>query len=129
MPMSSIVTSRDTYVQGLVTRKNLEPTLQVLALHQDRPLRFVSADVGAISTMQVPHGYSVALEGENKDMAESQNELLGALLIAVITINLLLVAQFKSFVHPLTVMMSIPLSLIGLSLSGLRANRFPCRLW
>lgn len=118
IPLTSIVTSHDAYVQGLVTRENLEPTLQVLALHQDRPLSFVSSDVGkAISTMQVPQGYSVALEGENKDMAESRDELLGALLIAVIAIYLLLVAQFKSFVHPLTVMMSIPLSLIGVSIA------------
>jgi len=118
VPMTSIMTSHDTYVQGLVTRENMEPTLQVLALHQDRPLSFVSSDVGkAISTMQVPQGYSVALEGENKDMTESRDELLGALLIAVVAIYLLLVAQFKSFVHPLTVMTSIPLSLVGVSIA------------
>ncbi len=118
IPLSSMVISRDTYVQGLVTRENLEPTLQVLALHHGRPLSFVSADVGsAISSIEVPRGYTVAMEGENKDMSESRDELLGALVIAVIAIYLLLVAQFKSFVHPLTVMMSIPLSLVGVSIA------------
>lgn len=118
IPLSSMVTSRDTYVQGMVTRENLEPTLQVLALHQGRPLSFVSADVGkVVASLQAPQGYSVTMEGENKDMAESRNELLRALGIAVIAIYLLLVAQFKSFVHPVTVMMSIPLSLIGVSIA------------
>ena len=46
-------------------------------------------------------------------MTESRNEILFALLTAFVGVYLLLVAQFKSFLHPITVIMSVPLSLIG----------------
>ncbi len=115
-PLRSIMKGREITVQGLVTRENLQPTLDILALHQGRSLNFVTADVAeAVSTISQPQGYSISLAGEDKDMAESRNELMGALGIAIIAIYLLLVAQFRSFVHPVTVMMSIPLTLIGIA--------------
>lgn len=118
IPMSAIARGSEISVQGLLTRENLEPTLDVLALHQDRPLNFVTADVeAAVSQIAAPQGYSISLSGENKDMAESRAELLGALGIALIAIYLLLVAQFRSFAHPVTVLMSVPLSLIGVGIA------------
>ncbi len=123
-PVGAVATGREVKVQGLVTRENLEPTLQVLALHQGRALNFVSADVEkAISQITLPRGYSLRLEGENKDMDESRGELMGALGIAIIAIYLLLVAQFRSFVQPITVMMAVPLSLIGVSLALVIAGK------
>ncbi len=81
-------------------------------------MNFVTADVAAaLRSLTVPQGYSIVLEGENKDMAESRNELVGALGIALIAVYLLLVAQFRSFLHPITVLMAVPLSLIGVSLA------------
>jgi len=67
--------------------------------------------------MTVPEGYTLSLEGEEKDMAESRGELGGALAIAFIAVYLLLVAQFKSFAHPITVMVAVPLSVIGIALA------------
>jgi len=46
-------------------------------------------------------------------LAEAKSELLGAFVIALLAVYLLLVAQLRSFLHPVTIMMSIPLSLIG----------------
>lgn len=114
LPVNAVTDRQETTVQGLVTRENLQPTLDILALHQGRPLNFVAADVAeAVKQLTIPSGYSVELLGEDKDMAESRNELLFALLIAFVAVYLLLVAQFRSFLHPITVLMSIPLSLIG----------------
>ena len=118
VPYSAIAQNHEVRVQGLVTRENLEPTLDVLALHQNRPLNFVTADVvKAVSELTVPRGYTIPLQGEDRDMAEARSELIGALVISVIAIYLLLVAQFRSFLHPITVMMSVPLSLIGISIA------------
>jgi multidrug efflux pump subunit AcrB len=118
VPYSAFSQAREIRVQGLVTRENLEPTLQILALHQDRALSFVTQDVEqAVAGIMTPQGYTIALEGENRDMTESRNELVGALAIAVVAIYLLLVAQFRSFIHPVTVLMSVPLSLIGVSVA------------
>ena len=118
IPFRSIAKPQEVIVQGLVTRENLEPTLQVLSLHQGRPLSFVTADVQAlVSEIPIPEGYTVALEGENKDLGESRREMIGALAAAFVGIYLLLVAQFRSFIHPVTVLMSVPLSLIGVSVA------------
>ena len=118
VPLRAVAQQHQERVQGLVARENLEPALDVLALHQDRPLSFVAADVAeAVSEVAVPRGYAITLEGENKDMSESRDELVGALLISIAAIYLLLVAQFKSFVYPVTVLMSVPLSLIGVSVA------------
>ena len=118
VPFSAFAEAREIRVQGLVTRENLEPTLQILALHQDRALSFVTKDVEqAVARIAAPQGYTVSLEGENRDMTESRKELAGALGMAVVAIYLLLVAQFRSFIHPVTVLMSVPLSLIGVSVA------------
>lgn len=118
IPLGALLNEREISVQGLVTRENLEPKLEILALHQNRPLNFVTADVKtAVSQIPQPAGYKIELEGEEKDMAESRGELLGAMGIALVAVYLLLVAQFRSFLHPITVLMSVPLSLIGVSLA------------
>ena len=118
VPFRAIAEEREVRVQGLVTRENLQPTLDVLALHQGRPLSFVSRDVErSVASITVPLGYEIGLEGENKDMTESRNELMAALAASLIAVYLLLVAQFKSFLHPITVLMAVPLSLVGVSVA------------
>ncbi len=114
VPLGAVVDKEEKRVQGLVTRENLQPTLDILALHQGRPLNYVVADVvSSLDSLTIPQGYTAELLGEDKDMKESKGELVFALVIAFISVYLLLVAQFKSFVNPITVLMSIPLSLIG----------------
>ncbi|MGM0674982.1 MAG: efflux RND transporter permease subunit [Spirochaetota bacterium] len=116
VPVGAVTTSREVTVQGLVTRQNLEPTLDILALHEDRPLSFVTSDVeAAVSDITLPEGYRISMEGEEKDMAEAREQLAGALAIAFFAVYLLLVAQFRSFAHPITVLVAVPLSLIGVS--------------
>jgi hydrophobe/amphiphile efflux-1 (HAE1) family protein len=124
VPLGTVVTSREQIVQGLVTREDLLPTLEIRALHQDRPLNFVTADLRRVLASQsIPRGYEVILAGEDTDMAEARGELLGALAIAVVAVYLVLLAQFRSFLHPLTVMAAIPLTLIGAAAALLIAGK------
>ncbi|MDX9759157.1 MAG: efflux RND transporter permease subunit [Bacteroidota bacterium] len=118
VPLGAVIEEEERLGQGLITRENLQPTLDVLALHGGRPLSQVTADVrAAVAAMEVPRGYSISLEGEDKDMGESRGELLGALGIALVAVYLLLVAQFRSFRHPLIVLASVPLSLVGVAVA------------
>ena len=57
----------------------------------------------------------MTVTGEQADLEESSGQMLASLLIALLAVYLLLVAQFKSFVHPLTVMLAVPLVLVGVS--------------
>ncbi len=124
VPLSAIARGREVYLQGLVTRENLQPKLEILALHEGRPLNFVTADLEkALQQITIPKGYEIRLQGENSDVAEARGELAGALAIAMLAVYLLLVAQFRSFIHPLTVLMSVPLSLIGVGIALLIAGK------
>jgi len=114
VPLRSVVKLIKIRGQGVVTREDLAPTLEVTAFSQGRPLNFVIADVKrAVSNIPIPRGYQLRLTGEKSDLAEAKSELLGAFVIALLAVYLLLVAQLRSFLHPVTIMMSIPLSLIG----------------
>lgn len=114
IPLRAVARAEERVGQGVVTRENLKPTLEVSAFAQGRSLNFVIADVDAVlADIIMPVGYELRLTGEKSDMSEANRELLGAIAVALLAVYLLLVAQLRSFLHPLTIMLSIPLSLIG----------------
>ncbi len=118
VPIRSVAKIRRVTEQGLYTSINLNPVLDILAQVDGRPLNFVVADAkAAMSTLDFPDGYNVTIEGENNDLDESRLSILQALLMSVIAVYLLLVAQFHSWKHPVTVMMAVPLSLSGVALA------------
>ena len=66
-----------------------------------------------VSSMQLPPGYTVRLGGETEELAETMGYVLESILLAVILIFLILASQFESFTQPFAIMMSLPLSLVG----------------
>ncbi len=118
VPIRAIAQSRVVVEQGMFTSQDLNPVLDVRAGVDGRPLNFVVTDAeAAIAELVVPAGYVVSIEGENKDLTESRVSILRALAMSVLVVYLLLVAQFRSWIHPVTVMMAVPLSLAGVSLA------------
>jgi HAE1 family hydrophobic/amphiphilic exporter-1 len=71
--------------------------------------------VEIIKSLQMPPGYSAGFAGEADDMAETFSYMAEALLLAVISVYLILAAQFESFLDPLAIMLSLPLSILGMS--------------
>jgi HAE1 family hydrophobic/amphiphilic exporter-1 len=68
-----------------------------------------------VGHLQMAPGYRVIYSGEAEDMAESFGYLTEALLLAVIMVYLILAAQFESFLAPLAIMFSLPLSIVGMA--------------
>ena len=66
-----------------------------------------------IPGLNMPLGYSHKFVGQAKMMAESFSEISKALGLAVILIYMVLAAQFESYIHPLTIMLSLPFAFIG----------------
>jgi HAE1 family hydrophobic/amphiphilic exporter-1 len=66
-----------------------------------------------IKKMDIPDGYKVIYGGESEDMEESFTDIFKALIIGIILIAALLVLQFNSFKQALFILVTIPLSLIG----------------
>jgi len=74
----------------------------------------ISGDIRkAMAEIDLPPGYAFQFSGSTKNMAESFGYALSALAMAVIFIYMILASQFKSFLQPLALMTSLPLTLIG----------------
>ncbi len=83
----------------------------------------VRADIQAsVDSLELPPGYNIQQIGEGQWQAESFQYLTEALILAVIFIYLVLASQLNSFRDPITIMMSLPLSLIGAFLGLLIFN-------
>lgn len=83
----------------------------------------MNAAQAELAQMNFPAGYSYKYVGSTRTMQDSFKEIGRALTIAVILIYMVLAAQFESFIHPLTIMLSLPFSLIGAVLALLLAAK------
>lgn len=98
-----------------IDRKNLERVVTVQAnTAPDANVQQVSGEARTrLAGLDLPGGYTVGLAGETQDFEETRRSIVTALLLAVILIYMILASQFGSFTHPLTIMVSLPLSLVG----------------
>jgi len=76
----------------------------------------------------LPENFSTSLSGQSRDFADSSSSLLFAFLMALVLIYLVLAAQFESFIDPLIILFTVPLSVAGALLSlwvfGMTLNVF-----
>ena len=70
-------------------------------------------DVRGIARRVLPAGVRTDLAGESREFAESSGGLNYLFIAALIFMYLVLAAQFESFVHPLTILLSVPLAVFG----------------
>ncbi len=61
-------------------------------------------------------GYALQMQGEVRSMRESFTQFANGLAIAVVLVYLVMVAQFRSFVDPIVILLSVPLGFIGVVL-------------
>jgi HAE1 family hydrophobic/amphiphilic exporter-1 len=71
----------------------------------------------AIDSVGLPPGYSVAFTGDVQNLQETKGYVLEAIILAVIFIYLILASLFGSFLQPLSILMSLPMSFIGVALA------------
>jgi len=71
------------------------------------------ADLQDISKRSLPASIQTDLAGESREFAESSGGLNMLFLIALAFIFLVLAGQFESFVHPMTILVSVPLAVFG----------------
>jgi HAE1 family hydrophobic/amphiphilic exporter-1 len=90
----------------------------VSANAQGRGSGEVTADAMKIARqMDFPPGYGLELGGASRDQQEIFSEMFTALILGIALMYLVLVIQFGSFTVPIPVMLSLPLSLIGVVLA------------
>lgn len=97
----------------------------MLGYNYGRPLSGVVTDIRAgFESIAIPDGYSISITGEQRDFQEARQRMMRALAMGILAVYLVLVAQFRSFRHPLTIMMAIPLQFIGVGLALLLAGKY-----
>jgi hydrophobe/amphiphile efflux-1 (HAE1) family protein len=97
-----------------------ERVVAVQANTQGRALTEVLNDIqGRLGSVSMPPGYTLRQGGESEDQQEVFGQIFMALGIAVLLMYFVLVVQFGSFLEPLAIMLSLPLSLIGVMLAML----------
>ena len=101
-----------------INRRAMLREIQITANTHGRATGEVSGDIrAALARMAFPPGYSYSFGGATKNMEESFTYALQALAMAIIFIYMILASQFKSFLQPLALMTSLPLTLIGVVLA------------
>ena len=82
----------------------------------------------AVREMNLPPAYSTAIGGRGRELARTYREFIWALTLSIIFMYMILASQFESLVHPLTILLSLPLAvpfaLISLWATGNTLNLY-----
>ena len=97
---------------GQIDRYNRERQITVVANLFEKPLvEAMDQGTAAVREAGLAPGYSTTYIGRGKILGEAVQNFLLALILSLIFIYMVLAAQFESFTHPITIMLSLPLAL------------------
>ncbi|WP_096695818.1 efflux RND transporter permease subunit [Polaromonas sp. AER18D-145] len=123
IPLSSLVTVREAVSPRELNHFGQRRAASITAnLAPDYSLGQALTFMNETSAKVLKPGYSTDLNGTSREFRNSQGALAIVFVLALVFIFLVLAAQFESFIDPLVIMLSVPLSMIGalvaLKLSG-----------
>ncbi|MBC14648.1 acriflavin resistance protein [Rubrivirga sp. SAORIC476] len=114
IPLSNLVTLTESAAPPQLYRFNRFTAATVSA----EPAEGVSLGdaidaMEAVARETLPVGFSTALDGQSRDFRESGGSILVVFGLALVLIYLVLAAQFESFRDPITILLTVPLALLG----------------
>ncbi|MCW5649129.1 MAG: efflux RND transporter permease subunit [Ramlibacter sp.] len=116
--LNQVATIRESTGPNQINRRDLTREVAINGNVYNRSAGEVSNDIRkALDSVSFPPGYRYQFGGSTKNMAESFGYAVSALAMAIIFIYMILASQFKSFLQPLALMTSLPLTLIGVVLA------------
>ena len=121
--LSNLVTPRLIEGPVQIDRENRARAIRILANLDDKAMGTALAEMRRVSEeLGIGGAYEMVPSGRTERMEDTLDAMVLAFGLGLIGIYMLLAAQFNSFVHPFTIMLSAPLSFIGafaaLGLSG-----------
>ena len=118
IPLGQVARVSQAIGPARIDHLDRERVITVQANTQGRPLSEVIADIEErVAGVNFPPGYTLRQGGETQDQQEVFGRILFALVIAIMLMYFVLVVQFGSFLDPLSILLSLPLSLIGVMLA------------
>jgi HAE1 family hydrophobic/amphiphilic exporter-1 len=118
VPLGQVATLHRGSAPAQIDRQKLERVATIEGNFQGRSLTAVSNEIQArLSKLELPPGYRFDFGGEQADFVETVGYMLESLTLAVILLYLILASQFGDFLKPLAIMLSLPLSLVGVMIA------------
>jgi len=116
VPLADLVRFSRATSPAEISRRDMSRQVTVDANLDGLPLGTAGTKAqAAASGIALAPGYTLQVGGDTEIMVESFGYLAEALLLGVIFVYLILAAQFESFVDPLSIMLSLPLSIVGMA--------------
>ena len=110
--VSDVAQLKSDFGPASIDRYNRQRQISVNANLQGAPLGEVLSNARLkVEELHLKPGYQAVFGGSARTLAEASSNFTIALVLAVIFIYMVLASQFNSFIHPLTIMTSLPLSL------------------
>jgi multidrug efflux pump subunit AcrB len=118
IPISSVASVEYSSTYGSIKRKDLDRVISLYSnVNEGYNANEIIADLKALlAEVDLPSGYDIKFTGEQEEQAESSAFLMRALIIAIFSIFLIIVAQFNSVISPFIIMLSVLFSTIGVFL-------------
>ena len=116
--LNQVAQVREATGPNQINRRDLTREVSINGNVFGRSAGEVSEDIrSAMDSISFPPGYSFRFGGSTRNMAEAFGYAISALVLAIVFIYMILASQFKSFLQPLALMTSLPLTLIGVVLA------------
>jgi HAE1 family hydrophobic/amphiphilic exporter-1 len=116
--LRNLVQITKTAAPSEITRVDRQRSVTISGNLEGIPLGDAIQIARGISDRILPESVTMQLSGAAEQFAEGMQQFGLALFLAVLVIYMILAAQFESLIHPLTVMMALPLAMVG-ALGGL----------
>jgi HAE1 family hydrophobic/amphiphilic exporter-1 len=114
VPLGQVAQIHPSGAPAEIKRLSLERMARLEGNYQGRALTKVMGDIKTrMAAVPLPPGYRIDIGGETKNFVETVGYILESLALAIIFVYLILASQFGSFLQPLAIMLSLPLSIIG----------------
>ena len=127
MPLGQVATIKQGTGPAIIDHYDRDLVVAVEANASGRAIGDITKDIqDKVARITLPPGVKFSLAGDAQQQKEVFAQIFFALGVAVLLMYFILVVQFGSFLDPLAILMSLPLSLIGvlmaLSISGYTIN-------
>lgn len=128
--LDRLVTPQEARSPSSIARLNRQ---RVVTISSSLPPNTSEADAlakleGYVKELNLPSEYSSGVQGQSKELQRAFDSFLLAFLLSFVFMYLILAAQFESFIHPVTILLTLPLSvpfaLISTAIAGQTLNIF-----
>lgn len=116
--LRNVVTTEPQEGPSRIERKDQERIIYVTSNYTGRDMGSIITDIRAqLRRLPMPKDFAILFGGDYEEQQEAFQELMVALILAILLVYLVMAGQFESFRDPFIVLFSIPMAVIGVTLT------------